>query len=118
MATSAPVPMAMPRSAWARAPGVVDAVADHGDDRALAAAVRRTLAAFSAGSTSARTWSMPTWAATACGGRAVVAGQHPDLEPERLELGDGLGGLRLHGVGDGDHAGRLVVDRDVHRRLA
>ena len=42
MATSVPVPMAMPRSAWASAGGVVDAVADHGHDAALAPAGART----------------------------------------------------------------------------
>ena len=40
MATSVPVPMASPRSACASAGRVVDPVADHRDDRALAPGAR------------------------------------------------------------------------------
>ena len=61
---------------------------------------------------------MPTLGGDGLGGGGVVAGDHPHLQPEGLELGDGFGGLRLDGVGHGDEGGELVVDGDVHRGLA
>ena len=64
MATSAPVPMAMPRSAWASAPASLmpsPAMATTWPCSCSAA----TAAALSAGSTSDSTWVIPTWAATA-----------------------------------------------------
>ena len=39
-------------------------------------------------------------------GGGVVAGQHPHLQPEGLQLGDRLGGLRLQRVGDQEQPGR------------
>ena len=93
MATSVPVPMAMPRSAWASAG-----------------------ASLMPSPTMATTWPAACRSATRCGlvggqhlghhvvdadlcgdrvrGADVVAGDHPDLQAERLELGDGLGGGR------------------------
>ena len=106
MATSVPVPMAMPRSARGQRRGVVDAVADHGDDVARWSCSAATWSAFSAGRTSASTWSMPTWAATA---RAVAALSPVSIHtsrPSACELGDGLGGVGLDGVGDRDQAGQ------------
>ena len=77
-----------------------------------------TLAAFCSGRTSARTCSIPTCARDRLGRGAVVAGQHPDVEAQRLELRDRLARFGLERVGDGDEAGQLAVDRDVHRRRA
>ena len=51
-------------------------------------------------------------------GGGVVAGHHPDLQAEGLQLGDGLGGVGLDGVGDGHQAGQGAVDGDVHRGAA
>ena len=53
MATSVPVPMAMPTSACGERRRVVDAVADEGDPPAAAPAARRTAATLPPGSTSA-----------------------------------------------------------------
>ena len=69
IATSVPVPIARPRSAWASAGGVVDAVADHRDHAALGLQAARRRRPCRPGSTSAITSSMPTSAATAAGGR-------------------------------------------------
>jgi hypothetical protein len=66
MATSVPVPMAMPRSASGERRRVVHAVADHGHDPALGAQPAIS-AALSSGRTSAITRWMPTSAATALG---------------------------------------------------
>ena len=54
----------------------------------------------------------------ACGGRAVVAGQHDDADAvgaQRFERGLRRGFDR---IGDGDDAGRLAVDADEDRRGA
>ncbi len=50
---------------------------------------------------------MPDLAGDRLGGGAVVAGQHPDVETQRLQLLDCLARLGLEGVGDGDQAGSL-----------
>ena len=52
------------------------------------------------------------------GGGAVIAGEHPNLEPERLELGDRVGRLRLERVRDRDQPGGLSADCEVHRGRA
>ena len=117
MATSAPVPMAMPRSAWARARGVVDAVAGHRDHVALLLQLAH-LGGLVGGQHVGEDVGDADLGGDGVGGGGVVAGDHPHLEPEGLELGDGLGGLRLDGVGHGDDGGELVVDGDVHRGLA
>ena len=82
---------------------VVDAVADHGDAPRRRPAAAPTLAAFSAGSTSARMRSgpMPTCAPIA----SAVARRSPVIiqtsSPASLEARDGVGRRRLHRVGDG-----------------
>ena len=93
MATSVPVPMAMPRSAWRQGRGVVDAVADHRDDvpgRLQRGDLRGLLRGQHVGEDVRR---CRPGAATARGGDLVVAGQHPHLEAQRLQLGDRLGRL-------------------------
>ena len=103
MATSAPVPIAMPRSAWARArlslmpsPAMATAVT------LLLEAL--TLAALSVGRTSAMTCLIPTWAATACAAVAVViAGDHQNLRPSASSWVIASYRLSLHGVRHGDH---------------
>ena len=89
MATSVPVPIAMPTSAGAERRRVVDAVADH-RDAVPSAWSAVTAAALPSGRTSARTRSMPDRARDRLGGALVVAGEHHDLEAEAAELGDGL----------------------------
>ena len=61
---------------------------------------------------------MPTSPATAAAVAGVVAGEHPHLQAERLQLRDRLGGLGLDGVGDRDQPGQRAVDGDVQRGAA
>ena len=98
---------------------VVDAVADHRDRLALRlqrADLGRLL--LRAAPRPARGRGCPTCRAMASAVRAVVAGQHPDLEAQRPQLRDRLARLRLERVGDGDQRRRAAVDRHVHRRGA
>ena len=97
---------------------VVDAVANHGHDPAAAPGARPDLSAFCSGSTSASTWSMPTWRAMASAVARLSPVSIHDVEPERLQLRDRRARLRLERVGDGDQPRRSAVDRDVHRRGA
>ena len=106
IATSVPVPIAMPRSAWASA-GASLMPSPTIATTLPSACSAVTLAAFCSGSTSASTCVDADLARDRLGRRPVVAGQHPDVEPERLELRDRLARLRLERVGDGDHAGQL-----------
>ena len=94
MATSAPVPMAMPRSAWARAAASLmpsPAIATTWPCSCSAV----TLAALSAGSTSASTWVMPTWAATAWAVAALSPVIIHTSRPSASSWAIGLGGLGL-----------------------
>jgi hypothetical protein len=52
------------------------------------------------------------------GGAAVVAGEHDDLQAERVEIADGFGRGGFDRVGDGEHPRRLAIDSDIHRGLA
>ena len=56
--------------------------------------------------------------ADVAGRGGVVAGQHYDLQAERLHLGDGGGGGLLHDVGHADDACGLTGQREVERRDA
>ena len=103
MATSVPVPIARPRSAWASAGASLTPSPTMATTRPSACR-RRTTSALSAGRTSAMTSSMPTSAATA---RAVVSlspVSSTGRRPERLQRRDRLGRGRLDGVGDDEHA--------------
>ena len=51
-------------------------------------------------------------------GGGVVAGEHPHLEAECLQLGDRVGGIGLDGIGHDDQAGRFRIDGGEHRGLA
>ena len=48
----------------------------------------------------------------------VVAGRHDDLEPERVELGDGLGGGGLIGSATATKPASLPSSAEKHHRLA
>ena len=61
---------------------------------------------------------MPSLRGDGLGRGLVVAGRHDDLEAERVQLGDGLGGCRLDRIGDGDEPGKLAADGEEHHRLA
>jgi hypothetical protein len=52
------------------------------------------------------------------GGAAVVAGQHGDLEPQRVQPLHCLHGLVAHHVGHPNEASRLPVYGDEDRSLA
>ena len=101
MATSVPVPIAMPTSADASAGASLT------PSPTIATACPRawrsaTAAALPSGRTSAMTRSMPAAPRDRLGGPSVVAGEHRDLETEPMELGDRLDRARLERVGDGD----------------
>ena len=49
---------------------------------------------------------MPTWRGDGVRGGGVVAGEHPHLDAECLQLGNRLGGFGFDGVGDREHRGR------------
>ena len=117
IATSVPVPMAMPRSAWASAgaslmPSPTIATTLPSACSAL------TLSAFCSGSTSASTWSMPTSRAIASAVARLSPVSIQTSRPSAFELRDRLARLGLQRVGDRDQAGGLAVDRDEHRRRA
>ena len=113
MATSVPVPMAMPRSACASAAASFTPSPTMATTWPSACSVR-TASTLSAGSTSAITVSMPTWAATAAGGPLVVAGQQHRGEPQRAQLADGLGAGGLHRVGHDQHGPDCAVPPGQH----
>jgi len=97
--------------------GVVDPVADHAHDMALAlkAADLGCLVAgkdFSDHPVDARP------RGDGFGGAPVVAGEHDDLEAEATQGRDGGDRVVLEGVGHGHDSCRLAVDRDEHRGLA
>ena len=103
IATSAPVPMAMPTSAAASAAASLmpsPAMATTCPCCLQLADLRGLLGA--AAPRRARGRCRPA-AAIGVRGGGVVAGEHPHLEAERLQLGDRLGGFGLDGVGDDDH---------------
>ena len=89
--------------------GVVDTVADHRHDLAVALQ-SLDWSTFSAGSTSAITSSIPSCRATARAARLVVAGQQDRRQAEVAKFGDGGGRRRLDGVGDDDDRADLAVD--------
>ena len=51
-------------------------------------------------------------------GALVVAGEHDDLEAERVQVRDGARGGGLDRIGDGEQARRASVDRDEDAPLA
>ena len=119
IATSVPVPMAMPRSAWASAgaslipsPTMATVLPPALEGRHLGGLLLRQHLRQDVPGLD------PHLAGDGLGRGAVVAGEHPDLEPQGPQLGHRLRRLRLEGVGDGDQAGPLAVEGDVHRRRA
>ena len=90
---------------------VVDAVAGHGDDAALAAQPLhdRAFAARAAPRPRPRRCRA---AAPPPGRGAVVAGQHDDAHAVVAQRFQRLGRRRLDRIGDGDDAGDSAVDRD------
>src|SRR6266542_1794355 len=82
MATSVPVPMASPMSAWARA-GASLMPSPTMPTRRPSPCSRRISSALRSGSTSARTRRMPTWRATAAAVRALSPVIITTLRPSR-----------------------------------
>jgi hypothetical protein len=52
------------------------------------------------------------------GGTAVIAGEHDDLQPQRVEFADGFGCGGFDRVGDGEDTSRLAINRDENCSLA
>ena len=51
-------------------------------------------------------------------GAAVIAGEHNELQPERVEFVDGFGCGGFDRVGDCEDSSGLAIDRDEDRGLA
>ena len=52
------------------------------------------------------------------GGAAVVAGEHDDLQPKRVQITDSFRRGRFDRVGDRQDSRRLSIDGNKHRGLA
>ena len=115
MATSVPVPMAMPRSAWASAAASLTPSPTMATTRPSACR-RRTTSTFWPGSTSAMTSSMPDLGGDGPGRAFVVPGQQHRAQAEPGELGDRLGAGGLDGVGDDQDPADGAVPADGDRR--
>ena len=61
---------------------------------------------------------MPTSARDGFGRPPVVAGDHRNLQAERVERRNGLRGRRLDRIRDGDDRRELAIDRRIERALA
>ena len=61
---------------------------------------------------------MPSFLRDRSRGALVVAGQHDDLDAERVQRADGFRRGCLDRIGDGEDARSLAVDGDEHRRSA
>ena len=119
MATSVPVPIAMPRSAWASAAASLTpspTIATRRPSPCRSA----TAATLSAGSTSAITSGgvdADLGGDRGGGGRVVTGEQHgPQAQP--AEFGDRLGAGGFHGVGDDQQAADSAVPTDPDDRPA
>ena len=117
MATSVPVPTAMPRSAWARAGASLTPSPTTATTRPSRCR-RRTTAAFSEGSTSATTSSIPTSAATARAGGRVVARQQHRAQALATQQADRLRAGRADRVGDDHQPAHGAVPGHGDRRPA
>ena len=117
MATSVPVPMARPRSAWASAAASFTPSPTMATTRPSACSPATT-ATLSSGSTSAITSSMPTSAATDRATACVVAGQQDRGQPQGAQPADRLGAGRLDRVGDHEHGPGPAVPADRDRGAA
>ena len=118
IATSVPVPMAMPTSACASAGASLMPSPTIADTLASPAGALRPASALSSGSTSARTRSMPTCAAMASAVRRLSPVSITTSSPIRCSSSIASFELGLDRVGHGDDAGEPAVDGDEHRRLA
>ena len=116
MAMSVPVPIAMPRSAWASAGSVVDAVPDNGHSVSLSLQVAHN----------GRLVARPHFGANVVhadpashgqGRRFAVAADHQHAETQLLQLGDSLGGFRPRGVGKSQQAHQPAINRRVDGRM-
>ena len=114
IATSVPVPIAMPMSAWRQRRGVVDAVADH--RHALAGRLQRLdLVGLPLGAHLGEHAVDAEQPADRRAGAPVVAGDHHDRLAQPPQRVDRLAGVGLDGVGDGDEPRDLPVDADEDR---
>ena len=104
MATSVPVPMASPRSAWASAAASLTPSPTIATTPSSCS--RRTTSTLSSGSTSAIdvVGGDADLGGDRDGGPPVVAGEQHRAQAEPAQLGDGGRARRLDGVGDDEHA--------------
>ncbi len=116
MATSVPVPMAMPTSAVARAGASLTPSPAIATLRPSAWSFV-TAAAFWSGRTSATTSSMPSSRRHRLGGGAAVAGEHDQPQALGVERRDRRRGALLDRVGHPQQARQGAVDGDEDDRL-
>ena len=96
---------------------IVDAVAHHGHDLALLLQLL-DLGGLVAGQHSASTRSMPACWAMASAVRWLSPVIMATVSPSLRSGGHGLRRCALERVGDGDHAGQIVLNGDQHNGLA
>ena len=117
IATSVPVPIARPRSAWASAGASLTPSPTIATTRPSACS-RRTTSALSGGQHLGDHLVDADLGGDGARGRLVVAGQQHRPQPERPQRGDGLGGRRLDGVGDDEQRAGRAVPAGGDRRSA
>ena len=113
MATSVPVPMAMPRSAWASAAASLTPSPTMATTRPWSCS-RRTTSTLSAGQHLGDHLADADLGGDGAGGARVVPGQQHRAQPQPGELRDRLGAGGFDGVGDDQDAahGAVPADRD------
>ena len=118
MATSVPVPMAMPTSAWASAGASLMPSPTMPDRAALGLEARRLRRPCRSGRTSASTRSTPTERAMASAVRRLSPVSMTTSRPRRRSAATAGGGVVFERVGHRDDTGGAPVDGDEHRGLA
>ena len=116
MATSVPVPMAMPTLACARARRVVHSVAGHGHDATLGLQLLHDFA-FLVRQHARVNFIDAEFARDRFRGGAAVAGEHHDANFLRVQTFDGFRRGGLHRIGNGDQSERVFLNGDKHHGL-
>src|SRR5215203_3719615 len=117
IATSVPVPMAIPTSACARAGASLIPSPTIPTFLPSSSCSRFTSATLLPGRTSASTWPTPSWCAMASAVRRLSPVITTTSSPQGAQQLDRLLRLFPYGVGNRDEASRLAVDHNEYRSL-